>query len=148
MRVELYGLAMDTPGVSFYLWSPWRCAALEHRLFDAITQVTGGVTEKSNDEARVDIADAKHWKSSLQALERVLKGWQEEGVDAGNEKRGWRWLLEGDVDVDGFDHKGEKSAFWLFVRLAIDRGGPNDGERGEDIDLNGFGVCIWGADEA
>ena len=71
----------------------------------------------------------------------------EEGVDAGNEKRSWRWLLEGDVDADGFDHKGEKAAFWMFLRLGIDRGGPADGEKGEDVDLNGFGICVWGAEE-
>ena len=56
---------------------------------------------------------------------------------------GWRWLIEGDVDASGYDHKGEKAAFWLFVRLALDRGGPGEPEKGEDVDLNGFGIRIW-----
>jgi hypothetical protein len=36
MRVDLFGLTMDAPGVTFYLWSPWRCSALEHKLFYAL----------------------------------------------------------------------------------------------------------------
>jgi hypothetical protein len=147
MRVELFGLAMDAPGVTAYLWSPWRCSALEHKLFDSLTSLPNVEIEKEADEVRLHITDPKTWRAAVQNLSRVLKGWQEEGVDAGNEKRGWRWLIEGDVDADGYDHKGEKSAFWLFVRLALDRGGPGDGEKGEDIDLNGFGVCVWGQDE-
>ena len=35
MRIEFFGLTFDTPCVTFYLWSPWRAAALEHRLFEA-----------------------------------------------------------------------------------------------------------------
>ena len=55
--------------------------------------------------------------------------------------------MEGDIDTNGYDHKGEKSAFWLFLRLSMDRGGPIDGEKAEEFDLNGFGICIWGEDE-
>ncbi len=147
MRVELFGLVMDAPGVTAYLWSPWRCAALEHKLFESLTGIPGAEIEKEADEVRLHITDAKGWRQAVQNMSRVLKGWQEEGVDAGNEKRGWRWLLEGDVDANGYDHKGEKAAFWLFVRLALDRGGPGEPEKGEDVDLNGFGVCVWGQDE-
>lgn len=147
MRVELYGLTMEAPGVSCYLWSPWRGALLEHKLFDAVAGVQGAEIEKTPDEIRADISDAKAWKTALQNMERVLKGWQEEGVDAENEKRSWRWLLEGDIDANGFDHKGERAAFWLFLRLSIDRGGPGEPDKGEDVDLNNFGVCVWGAEE-
>ena len=28
--------------------------------------------------------------------------------------------------------------------LGLDRGGPGESEKGEDIDLNGFGVQVWG----
>jgi hypothetical protein len=146
MQVELYGLTMDAPGVSCYLWSPWRCSALEHKMFEAVVHISGGTVEKSADEVRLDLTETKGWKQALVNLERVLKGWQEEGVDAGNEKRSWRWLIEGDVDADGFDHKGEKAAFWIFLRLGIDRGGPSDDEKSEDVDMNGFGICVWGAD--
>lgn len=147
MQVELYGLTMEAPGASFYLWSPWRAAALEHKLFEAVSGSPHAILERSADELRVDVTDVKGWKHALTAMERVMKGWQEEGVEAGNEKRSWRWLLEGDVDANGFDHKGERSAFWLFLRLAIDHGGPGDGEKAEDIDLNNFGVCVWGQED-
>src|SRR5262245_16100577 len=118
MQVDLYGLAMSAPGVSFYLWSPWRCSALEHKLFEAAAAAPDATLERAPDEVRLDVTTDKSWKQALTNLERVLKGWQEEGVDAENEKRSWRWLLEADVDANGFDHKGEKSAFWLFLRLA------------------------------
>ena len=36
MRVDFYGLILETPRVTVYLWSPWRAAALEHRLFESI----------------------------------------------------------------------------------------------------------------
>jgi hypothetical protein len=39
---------------------------------------------------------------------------------------------------------GEKASLWAFLRLSIDRGGPTEAEKGEDIDLNGFGVQVWG----
>jgi hypothetical protein len=29
----------------------------------------------------------------------------------------------------------------------MDRGSATEGERGEDIDLNGFGLRVWRADE-
>jgi hypothetical protein len=146
MRVELYGLTMEAPGVTFYLWSPWRCSALEHRLFDALKGIPNATLESAPDEARLHVADAKGWKLAVQHLSRVLKGWQEEASDAGTERRGWRWLLESDVDANGYDMNGEKAAFWLYVRLSLDRGGPGDQEKGEDIDLNGFGVCVWGSE--
>lgn len=148
MRVELFGLTMETPGVTFYLWSPWRCSAIEHRLFDAIKGVPHAKFETGPDELRVSIADAKAWKLCLQHMSRILKGWQEEAADSGSDRRTWRWLMEADVDANGYDLNGEKSCFWLYLRLALDRGGPADQEKGEDIDLNGFGVCVWGADES
>ena len=144
MRVEMYGLAMDTPQVTFTLWSPWRCSQLETRLFDAVKAVPGADYEPGPDELQLHVTEAKTWRAALQALERVLKGWQEEATDAGTEKRSWRWLLEADADANGYDQQNEKSAFWAFVRLSLDRGGPGEGEKGEDIDLNGFGVCIAG----
>lgn len=147
MQIDLYGLTMEAPGVSFYLWSPWRSAALEHKLFESVTSVPSAQLERSADELSLDVTEVKGWKLAVLNMERVLKGWQEEGVDAENEKRSWRWLLEADVDANGFDHKGERSAFWLFLRLAIDRGGPGEVEKGEDVDLNNFGVCIWGSEE-
>ncbi|MBL8864985.1 MAG: hypothetical protein JNK93_05440 [Planctomycetia bacterium] len=148
MLVDLFGLTMETPGVTFYLWSPWRCSAIEHKLFESVVGLPNGKLEREPDEVRLHVSEAKAWKQAVQNMSRVLKGWQEEGVDANNEKRAWRWLIEADVDANGYDHKGEKAAFWLFLRLSMDRGGPaEDEEKAEDLDLNGFGVCVWGKDE-
>lgn len=147
MRVDLFGLVMDAPGVTFYLWSPWRCSAIEHRLFDAIKGVPGAKVEPGPDELRVEVKDAKGWKQAVQNLSRVLKGWQEEAADSGTDRRSWRWLIEADTDAAGYDMNGEKACFWAYVRLALDRGGPGEPEKGEDIDLNGFGVCVRGHEE-
>ena len=144
MKVELYGLTMEAPGVTFYLWSPWRCSALEHRLFEAIKSLPGAEFEPAPDELQVHIEETKSWRQAVQNLSRVLKGWQEEAADTGTEKRSWRWLLEADTDANGYDLQNEKTCFWAFVRLSLDRGGPGEQEKGEDIDLNGFGVQVLG----
>ncbi|MDY3555556.1 hypothetical protein R5W24_004699 [Gemmata sp. JC717] len=148
MRVELFGLVMESPSVTFYLWSPWRCSALEHKLFDALKSLPNSSIETVGDEIRLHIVEAKGWRAAVQNLSRVLKGWQEEASDAGkDERRGWRWLLEADTDASGYDMQGEKTSFWAYIRLSIDRGGPGEAEKGEDIDLNGFGVQVWGEKE-
>ena len=33
MLIDFYGLHFQTTRATFYLWSPWRACALEHRLF-------------------------------------------------------------------------------------------------------------------
>jgi hypothetical protein len=147
MLVDLFGLKMEADGVTFHLWSSWRCSALEHRLFDAVKGVTGADVEPLPDEIRVHISDQKAWKHANQHMQRVLKGWQEEATDAGAERRSWRWLVEADVDANGYDLHGEKACFWAYVRLALDRGGPGEVEKGEDIDLNGFGISVWTNEE-
>ena len=67
MRVELYGLVMDSPCVTFYLWSPWRAAAIEHKLFEAMVPIPGAEIEKEPDELRLHIEDEKGWKIALPA---------------------------------------------------------------------------------
>ena len=148
MRVDLFGLTMDAPEVTFYLWSPWRCSFLEHKLFDSLKGVPHAKLEPGQDELRLTVADQKGWKAAVQNLSRVLKGWQEEASDTGREeRRTWRWLLEADVDGSGFDMQGERGAFWAYLRLSLDRNAPGEAEKGEDIDLNGFGVQVWGNKE-
>jgi hypothetical protein len=142
MRVEFYGLVFETPRVTFYLWSPWRAAALEHRLFEAVQGLPHAETEEAPDEVRLHVSNPKTCKHALQAVARVLKGWQEE-ADPGGERRTWRWLLESDTDADGYDHAGEPASLWGFLRLGLDRGGPGEGDKGEDIDLQGFGLRVW-----
>jgi hypothetical protein len=143
MLFEFYGLNFEAPRVTFYLWSPWRSTALEHRLFDAIKSLPRVTFEETADELRLHVADAKAWRSALQSVARVLKGWQEE-AETGSEKRSWRWLLEGDTDADGYDHTGAPASVWGFIRVGLDRGGIGEPEKGEDIDLDGFGLQIYG----
>jgi hypothetical protein len=142
MRVEFYGLAFETPLVSFHLHSPWRATSLEHRLFEAVRSLARAHSEEGPDEWRVQINEPKVWRSALQALARVMKGWQEDADPAG-ERRSWRWLLEGDTDADGYDHNGDPVTLWGFLRVSLDRGSPGEPEKGEDIDLEGFSLRIW-----
>ena len=142
MQLEFYGLAFETPQVTFHLWSPWRAAALEHRLFEAVRGLPKAESEKDADEWRVLITDPKTWRQALHALTRVLKGWQEE-ADPGSERRSWRWLVEGDTDAHGYDHTGEVASVWLLVRVSLDRGAPGEPEKGEDVDLEDFSVRLW-----
>ena len=146
MRVDFYGLAFETSRVTFYLWSPWRAMALEHRVFEALRQLPRVEFEEGADELRLHTDDPKTCRSALQAVARVLKGWQEE-ADPGSERRTWRWLVEADTDADGYDHAGEPAALWAFLRVSLDRGGPGEPDKGEDLDLEGFGVQIWPARE-
>ena len=142
MKVDFYGLVLETPRVTCYLWSPWRAAALEHRLFEVVRQLPATSVEQDADELRLHISDAKTWCNAIISLRRVLKGWQEEG-DTGRERRGWRWLFEGDTDDTGYDHNGERQSLWAFLRLSLDRGGLEEGDKGEDVDLDGFGIRFW-----
>ena len=66
-----------------------------------------------------------------------------EEADPGSEKRVWRWLLEGDTDSDGYDHNGETFSLWGILRVSLERGGPGEPDKGEDLDLEGFGLRIW-----
>jgi hypothetical protein len=138
MRFDFYGLALETPQVTFYLWSPWRASALEHKLFDAIKALPRANVEQGPDEMRIQITDPKVARMAVQAVARVLKGWQED-AETGSERRSWRWLLEADTDNDGYDHAREPFCLWSFLRVTLESGGPEDGKV-EDIDLEGFGL--------
>lgn len=142
MRVEFYGLVIETPRVTCYLWSPWRATALEHRLFNEVRQLPGVKFEQDADELRAHLTVLKAWRQALPNVARVLKGWQEEAA-GGSERRSWRWLWEGDTDENGYDHASEPAALWAYLRLTVDRGNVEEGERGEDVDLNGFGLRFW-----
>ncbi|MCS7020557.1 MAG: hypothetical protein NZ703_02390 [Gemmataceae bacterium] len=149
MRVEFYGLTLDSPGVTVYLRSPWRCSLLEHKLFDALRTVPGITVEQQSHEWRAHIQEQRTWRQVLHVIARVLKGWQEEAADATREeRRRWRWMLEADVDAAGYDMHGMRACFWAYIRLTIDYSGPGDYTKdSEDVDLLGFEVCIWGHDD-
>jgi len=144
MRFEFFGLAFETPRLTFYLWSPWRAAALEHRLFDALRALRGVEVEQGPDELRLQIIDSKTSKAALQVVARVLMGWQEDAEPGSGERRSWRWLLEGDTDSHAYDHTGEPFALWGFLRVSLERGIPGemDVAKSEDIDLEGFGFQV------
>ena len=144
MRFEFYGLVFEAPRISFYLWSPWRCTALEHRLFEALRTLPRVAVEEEADEWRLHIADPKVARSALQTAERVLKGWQEE-ADPGSERRSWRWLLEADTDANGYDHTGAPVSLWGLLRVALERGGVGEPDKSEEVDLEGFGLEVPGA---
>lgn len=143
MRVDVFGLQFECGGTTLHLWSPWRCSQLEHKLFEAVKTLPDAELESAPDEIQLHITDNKSWKSAAQSLSRVLKGWQEEASDTGGERRSWRWLIEADIDANGYDLNGEKSVIWIYARLSIERGGPGESEKGEDLDLNGFGISLW-----
>jgi hypothetical protein len=145
MRIDFHGLVFETPRLTFHLWTPWRACSLEHRLFDAVRQALQLQPEEHPDELRLVTTETKTWRSAQQAMVRVLKGWQEE-ADAGREKRAFRWLLEGDSDTHGYDSFGEPLSLWMFLRVSLDRGGPGEPDKGEDVDLEGFTVRIWGSE--
>ncbi|MFL5329796.1 MAG: hypothetical protein ACJ8C4_12865 [Gemmataceae bacterium] len=143
MRIEFYGMIFETPRVSFYLWAPWRASHLEHKLFEAVHALPGAQSDQNNDEVGVHYDDPKSVRSAFHAVARVLKGWQEE-AEMGTDKRSWRWLLDGDTNADGYDHNGEPFGLWGVIRVSVDRGGLGESEKGEDIDLEGFGVRFSG----
>lgn len=143
MRFELHGLVFETPRLVFHLWSPWRCSDLENRVFRALEALPRAECEAGPDERRVGVTDPRISKLALQAVSRVLKGWQEE-AEAGTERRVWRWVLEGDLDDSGYDHNGEPASVWCFLRVGLERGAPGEPEKVEDIDLDGFGMEITG----
>ena len=145
MQVNLYGMSFLTEGITFYLWSPWRCMAIEHRLFEAIRVLPGTQFTKELDEVSVEVTSEKTWDLAREAVERTLKGWQEEAADAGTDRRSWYWLIESDTDIHGYDHGGEEANLWCFLRLVVESGAEANGEGGKTdmIDLEGFGMSIW-----
>ncbi|HLW67975.1 MAG TPA: hypothetical protein VKS79_21840 [Gemmataceae bacterium] len=146
MRAELYGLIFDTPAITFYLWSPWRASMLEHRLFEAIGHLPNVEIEQEGDEFRVHIDDGKTWRTALQNIERIMKGWQEE-AGSGEERRTWYWLIDGDTDAHGYDHAGERACLWAGIRICLDRSNPGESDKREDLDMESFGLQIWREDE-
>ena len=143
MQVDFYGQKFEVARVTCYLWSPWRAAAIEHRLFNEIKQLPGVHLEQQPDEMRVQIADVNTWKLALVNMSRLLKGWQEEVASTGKERRVYRWLIEGDTDEHGYDHTGEVASIWIYLRAGLDRGEFDDADPSEWIDLHGFGLRLW-----
>ena len=69
MRVDFYGLAFETSRVTFYLWSPWRASALEHKLFDALRGLPRLQPEEGPDALREMNSFLDRWAGSERAPE-------------------------------------------------------------------------------
>ena len=142
MQIDFHGLRFEASRITCYLWSPWRAAALEHRLFNEVKQVAGVHLETKPDELSVQIADVKMWNEAHANMARLLKGWQEEAT-GGKERRLYRWLIEGDTDEHGYDHAGEVAGLWIYLRVGLDHGDLDEAEPSEWLDLQGYGVRFW-----
>jgi hypothetical protein len=144
MQISLYGIHLIAPQVVFHLGTPWRCMAMEHRLFDAVRQIPDTEFEQTQTELTVTLTQQPQWEQARKTIERILKGWQEEASDAGNERRSWFWLLESDTDSHGYDHNGDDAMIYCYLRLMTEAGGDiNDESAKTDmIDLQGFGFRL------
>jgi len=143
MQIDVYGMRFEASRITCYLWSPWRAAAIEHRLFNEVKQLPGVALETTPEELRIQINDEKTWKLALTNMSRLLKGWQEEATGVGKERRVYRWLFEGDTDEHGYDHANEVASLWVYLRLGVEQGDMSDEEPAEWIDMNGFGLRLW-----
>lgn len=144
MQVNLMGLIFETPCVIIHLYSPWRATALENKLFESIRQIPGLQTEETQDDLLIQIRDLKIWKNVLENCVRILKGWQED-ADLASERRFWCWLLEADVDADGYDHSAEPASIWVLIRAILERAEISpDVSKVEPVDLESFCIQIQG----
>ena len=143
MHIDFYGLRFEASRITCYLWTPWRAAAIEHRLFNEVKQLPGVILETTPEELRIQFADEKTWKLALNNMSRLLKGWQEEATGAAKERRAYRWLFESDTDEHGYDHTNELACFWVYLRLGLEHGDMSDEEPAEWVDMNGFGLRFW-----
>lgn len=143
MLIDMYGMRFEASRITCYLWSPWRAAAIEHRLFNEVKLLPGVSLETTPEELRIQLTDEKTWKLALNNMSRLLKGWQEEATGVGKERRVYRWLFEGDTDEHGYDHANEVASLWIYLRLGVEQGDMSDVEPGEWIDMNGFGLRLW-----
>ena len=73
MRIDFYGVAFETPSVTIHLWSPWRAAELEHRLFQAVRDLPRVQAEKASDEWRLELRDPKSWKGPASRRTRAQR---------------------------------------------------------------------------
>ena len=101
-----------------HLWSPWRATAVEHRLFEVVAKTLKEPPEQFPDGMQMVINDPKTWRNALQAVSRVLKGWQEDAEPGNGERRSWRWMIEANTDGNGYDHAGETACTWAFFASA------------------------------
>ena len=143
MRVDFYGLAFETPRVTFYLWSPWRATALEHRLFESVSKVPRVEAEAGPDERRLHVTDPKALRAAVQVVARVLKGWQEE-ADAASERRSgagyWKEIRTPTATTTRANPpaSGDSSALaWNAAARAITKRGKTSTWKGSE---SGFGA--------
>ncbi len=142
MRVELLGLALETPKVSVSLWTPWNATQLETKLFASIEQVPELQRSERDDEVRLSFKTEQQWDAVMERVVRVLKGWQEDAAGR-NEKRHWGWMIDGDRDAYGYDPMGEPACLWARFRLFLERGDPGEFDKSEQVELQALSFRFW-----
>lgn len=142
MRIQIFGLTFETPRVQFLLHDPWRATSLEHRIFENVRKAIKVTPDEDPEGLRITLDDQKLWKPAIQGVIRTLKAWQEEASPVIGEQRMWCFVVEGNVTSTGYDIHGNQACIHVYVRLGVVRGGPADGEKGEEIDLDGFNIQI------
>ena len=65
MRIDLYGMTFDGPGVTYYLWSPWRCTAPGAPAL----RIDQGVAERRIRKGPRRAAPAHHGREGLQGVD-------------------------------------------------------------------------------
>ncbi|MGF1578218.1 MAG: hypothetical protein ACFCD0_02520 [Gemmataceae bacterium] len=142
MRVELLGLAIETPKVSVSLWSSWKASQLETKVFNSIGQVPDLEKLERDDEMRLSFRTEQQWQAVMDRVVRVMKGWQEEAAGR-NEKRLWGWMIDGDRDAYGYDPMGEAACLWGWFRLFLERGDPGEFDKSEQVELQSLSFRFW-----
>ncbi len=141
MRVNFYGLKLEVAKISCFLKPPWRASILETRLFDAVSQLPNIINECEEERLLIHFQDEACWGKANEAMVRVLKGWQED-ADTAYERRRWRWVINGDTDLYGYDITGDRMTLWAYLEVTIDRADMEQDEK-EEYDLETFGLRFW-----
>jgi hypothetical protein len=106
MQIELFTFRFEAARITCYLWSPWRAAALEHRLFNEVKQLPGVHLEQTPEELRVQIDSAgyDHANEVASIWVYLRVGLDRGDMGDGDEPSEW-------IDLDGFGVR-----FWPMGR--------------------------------
>ncbi|MEZ6138929.1 MAG: hypothetical protein R3B84_00015 [Zavarzinella sp.] len=143
MKLKLYGISIEAERVTYSLLSPWRASMLEHRLFDSIRAISNVKYEEADAELLLHISAEKPAHESLLMIERIMKGWQEDGSSTKQERRLWHWSLEAEVDARGNDTSGDPTSIWGFLDVSVERFQASEQDKLDEVDLACFSMRIW-----
>lgn len=141
MEITFYQFCITTQKIAIHLYSCWRASQLEHKLFDSARTIVGKEPDRKDDSLVLTITAESTWNQLFQNWVRILKGWEEDAVP-GDERRRWRWVIEGDTDHYGYNHNGDNFALWVFLRTSIEHGEANAAESIDEFDLDALGIQL------